>query len=163
LYDPSWWELRDLVVILSYREKEISSTAGHGIADTSPLHSARLAAVSALNERLQRALAERDLVSLGEVAEQDALLMHSVMMTSRPPIIYWLPETVAVINMVHSWRKEDIPVYFTIDAGPNVHLLTLPQYVDRLLTDLREEPAVREVLTCGPGEAARRDESGAGG
>ena len=155
LYDPSWWEIRDLVAILSYREKEVSSTAGHGLADTSPFHLARVAAIPALNDRLEQALAERDLATLGEVAEQDALLMHAVMMTSRPSLLYWIPETVAVMRKVHSWRAEGIPVYFTIDAGPNVHLLTMPEYVDRLLTDLRDEPAVREVLPCGPGEAAR--------
>jgi diphosphomevalonate decarboxylase len=163
LYDPSWWEICDLVIILSDRKKEISSTAGHGLASTSPLHAARVAAMPELNDRLQRALVERDLAALGEVAEQDALLMHSVMMTSRPHIIYWLPETMALMHRVHSWRAEGIPVYFTIDAGPNLHLLTLPDYVDRLLTELRHEPAVREVLVCGPGESAQLVESGVGG
>jgi len=155
LYDPDWWTICDLIVILSRAEKGVSSTSGHRLARTSPLHPARVARVAALNERLRRALAERDFAALGEVAEEDALLMHAVMMTSRPSLLYWLPETMAVMHRVRRWRNEGLPAYFTIDAGPNVHVLTLPEHVDRLLANLQAEPMVQEVLVCRPGEGAR--------
>lgn len=154
LHGPDWWEICDLVVILSRTEKHVPSTAGHHLARTSPLHPARVARVATLNKRLRQALAERDFVTVGEIAEEDALLMHAVMMTSRPSLIYWLPETMTIIYRIRRWREEGVQAYFTIDAGPNVHVLTLPTHVDRFLNDLRADPAVQEVLVCRPGEGA---------
>ena len=162
LYGPDWWEICDLVVILSRSEKGVPSSAGHHRAETSPLHPARVAYVAELNRRLLAALAERDFAALGEVAERDALLMHAVMMTSHPALLYWLPATVAMIHRVRRWREEGFPAYFTIDAGANVHVLTLPEHVERLLSDLRSDPAVQEVLVCRPGEGARAVEGAAG-
>lgn len=155
LYGPDWWQIRDLIVILSRTEKEVSSSAGHHLAETSPLHQARVTRVAHLNERLLTALAQRDFAALGEVAEEDTLLMHAVMMTSRPAILYWLPGTVAIMQQVHRWREEGLRAYFTIDAGANVHVLTLPEHVEVLLAHLQADPTVQEVLVCGPGGAAQ--------
>lgn len=156
LHDPDWWEICDLVAVVSRSGKDVSSTGGHRLAQTSPLHRARLAQVPALNKRLREALAERDFDALGRVAEQDALLMHAVMLTSCPALLYWLPETVTVMRRVRRWRAEGIPAYFTIDAGPNVHILTPPEHVNQLLKDLQANPAVQEVLVCQPGPGAQR-------
>ena len=156
LYGPDWWEVCNLVVIVSRAEKRVFSSAGHRLAPTSPLHRARVARAAELNTRLRRALAERDFAALGEVAEQDTLLMHAVMMTSRPTLLYWLPETVAVMRQVYRWREEGIPAYFTIDAGPNVHVLTLPEYVERILAELQADTAVQDVIVCRPGVGARQ-------
>jgi diphosphomevalonate decarboxylase len=158
LHSPDWWEICDVVALLSETQKDVPSSAGHGLAESSPLNAARLARVPELNERLRLALGERDFAALGEVAEEDALLMHSVMMTSRPALFYWLPETLVVIQQVYRWRAEGIPAYFTIDAGPNVHVLTLPEHVERVSTDLRASSQVRDVLVFRPGPGVRQVE-----
>ena len=49
--------------------------------------------------------------------------MHHVMQTQNPPLMYWNKMTKSIVGSVRAWRNEGIPVYFTIDAGPNVHLL----------------------------------------
>lgn len=154
LYPPDWWEICDLVTIVSRTEKGVSSGEGHRLAPTSALHRARVARVAELNRRILDALARRDFAALGEAAEEDALLMHAVMMTSRPSLLYWLPETVMLMHRVHAWRREGVPAYFTIDAGPNVHILTLPEYADHLRTDLLALPGVQEVILCRPGPEA---------
>jgi diphosphomevalonate decarboxylase len=154
LYGPDWWEIRDLIVVVSRAEKAVPSSEGHHLAPTSALHPARLARVAELNRQLLDALARRDFTALGQAAEEDALLMHAVMMTSRPSLIYWLPETLAVMHRVQVWRREGIEAYFTIDAGPNVHVLTLPSYADRLQADLRTLPGVQDVIPCRPGPGA---------
>ena len=82
--------------------------------------------------------------------------MHSVMMTSRPALIYWQPATLAVMQQVYRWRAEGLPAYFTIDAGPNVHILTLPEHVERLTDDLRSISQVRDVLVFRPGPGVRQ-------
>lgn len=154
LYGPDWWDIRDLIVVVSRAEKAVPSSEGHHLAPTSALHRARTARVAELNRQLLDALARRDFTALGQAAEEDALLMHAVMMTSRPSLIYWLPETVAVIHWVQARRQAGIPVYFTIDAGPNVHVLTLPPYADRLQADLWALPGVQDVIPCRPGPSA---------
>lgn len=155
LYGPDWWDIRDLIVVVSRSEKAVPSSEGHHLAPTSALHEARRARVAELNQQLLDVLARRDFTALGQAAEEDALLMHAVMMTSRPSLIYWLPETVAIIHWVQARRQTGIPVYFTIDAGPNVHVLTLPPYADRLQADLRALPGVQDVIPCRPGPRAR--------
>lgn len=155
LYPPDWWEICDLVAVVSRTEKPVSSGEGHRLAPTSALHRARVARVTELNRRILDALARRDFAALGEAAEEDALLMHAVMMTSRPSLLYWLPETVMLMHRVHAWRREGIPAYFTIDAGPNVHILTLPEYADCLRADLVALPGVQDVILCRPGPEAR--------
>ncbi|MCS7177862.1 MAG: diphosphomevalonate decarboxylase [Anaerolineae bacterium] len=154
LYGPDWWDVRDLIVVVSRAEKAVPSSEGHLLAPTSALHRARVARVAELNRQLLDALARRDFAALGHAAEEDALLMHAVMMTSRPSLIYWLPETVALIRRVQALRAEGIPAYFTIDAGPNVHVLTLPAYADHLQADLRALPGVQAVISCRPGPGA---------
>lgn len=154
LYGTDWWDIRDLIVVVSRAEKAVPSSEGHHLAPTSALHEARRARVAELNRQLLDALARRDFTALGQAAEEDALLMHAVMMTSRPSLIYWLPETVAIMHWVQARRQADIPVYFTIDAGPNVHVLTLPPYADRLQADLRALPGVQNVIPCRPGPSA---------
>ncbi len=70
------------------------------------------------------AIATRDIERLGRVSERDALAMHAVMMTSTPSLLYWQGGTVEVMQAARRWREEEgIPVFFTIDAGPNVHLI----------------------------------------
>jgi len=138
--ESHWPELRDVVVIVSRDEKPTSSAEGHLLAHTSEMLQGRLAGAAARAERIRRAIAERDLPGLGEAAEEDALSMHAVMMTSRPPLLYWAPGTLEVIRLVWEMRKEGVEAYFTIDAGPNVHLLTaekdLSQVEERVCRDL---------------------------
>jgi len=149
------WDLRDLVVLVSQQAKPISSTAGHQSAPTSPFFRARLETLPARLAQVRRAIHERDFAALAEATEADAIAMHAVMMTSRPPIYYWQPETIRLIQATLRWRAAGLPVCFTIDAGPNVHLITLPEAQDRLLESIREEIGPVAVLPNRPGGPAR--------
>lgn len=83
--------------------------------------------------RLQQAIAERDFTLLGQTAEQNALSMHATMIASWPPLLYWQPESVAAMQKVWQLREQGLPVYFTMDAGPNLKLLFQRQDRDELL------------------------------
>lgn len=150
------WDLRDLVILVSQQVKPVSSTAGHQAAPTSPFFRARLEALPARLEQVRRAIQARDFAALAEATEADAIAMHAVMMTSRPPIYYWQPDTMRLIQATLRWRAAGLPVCFTIDAGPNVHLITLPEAEDRLLASIREEVGPVTVLPNRPGGPARR-------
>jgi diphosphomevalonate decarboxylase len=151
----SHWELRDLVVVVSREHKAVGSSRGHGLAVSSPLHAARLLAVPAMLTACKRALLARDLEAMGILIEEDAVMMHAVMMTSRPALYYWAPATLGVIQAVQSWRAGGLPVYFTIDAGPNVHLICQARDAARVESRARALPGVLDVLASGPGGPAR--------
>lgn len=152
---PEHWDLHDVVAIVSRSHKAIGSYDGHALAPSSPLHSARLAAVPDLLAAIQRAIQDRDLGALGPAAETDALAMHGVMMTSTPSLLYWLPATVAILQKVRAWRGEGLEVYFTMDAGPNVHCLCRAGDAAEVGRRLRNLDGVLDVLVSGPGGAAR--------
>lgn len=150
---PDQWALCDLVAIVSTREKRISSAQGHELAATSPLLQGRLRTLpSALNE-VRSAIATRDIERLGLVIEQDAIAMHAVMMTSQPPLYYWNGATIELIQAVHQWREDGMAVYFTIDAGPNVHLICERSTALALESTVTALPYVKKVLLSGPGPA----------
>ncbi|MGQ9598950.1 MAG: diphosphomevalonate decarboxylase [Anaerolineae bacterium] len=155
---PDSWNLQDVVAIVERRPKTVGSSAGHALARTSPFYAARLAWVPELLAAAYKGIQERDLIRLGAAAEADALAMHAVMMTSQPPLLYWQPATVRVMQAVRAWRDEGLPVYFTIDAGPNVHCLCLPEVVEEVKTRLQNLPGVQNVLVSGPGGGVRLTE-----
>ncbi len=152
MYDERHWALRDVIAIVSAGAKRVSSSSGHRLAATSPLNAARTACVGAWLETVRRAIAERDISLLGPVLEADALAMHGVMMTSEPSLLYWQPGTLEVLHAARAWREEEgVPVYFTIDAGPNVHLICEADAAAEVERRVSALPAVRRVLTSGPG------------
>jgi len=149
------WDLRDVVAVVSREHKAVGSSRGHGLAVSSPLHQARVAAIPAMLAGCTRALLARNLEAMGALIEGDAVMMHAVMMTSRPALYYWTPETMAIIHAVRSWRAEGLPVYYTIDAGPNVHLICEAADADAVEAQVRALPGVLDVLASGPGGPVR--------
>ncbi|MCJ7550300.1 MAG: diphosphomevalonate decarboxylase [Anaerolineae bacterium] len=124
------WDLRVVTVTLPGRPKLISSLAGHQGAPASPFYRARLKEVPHTLDVVRRALLARDFASFGLAVEREALSLHAVAMTSHCETTPWLsgvfymePETVRLIRAVQMWRRDGLPVAFTLDAGPTVHLL----------------------------------------
>jgi len=154
LYPPEHWQLYDLVAIVSSAEKKVSSEGGHRLAATSPLNMARVQHVKTLLPTVQEAIAERNLAKLGDPIEWDALAMHAVMQTGTPSLLYWQPGTLEVLHAVRRWRSEEgLESYFTIDAGPNVHVLCAAEDVPAVQARLSALPSVVDVLASRPGPA----------
>jgi diphosphomevalonate decarboxylase len=152
--ETHWPELRDLVAVLSREEKAISSADGHRLARASEAFAGRLAAIPDRARRVREGILRRDLALLGEAAEEDALSMHAVMLTSRPPLIYWSPQTIEAIHAVWELRKRGVAAYFTIDAGPNVHVLTVEKYAGLVRQRLKRQFRC-EILSNRTGPGAR--------
>jgi diphosphomevalonate decarboxylase len=102
----------------------------------------------------RRAILERDFEALAEIVELDSSMMHAVIMTSQPPLMYWNPATLAIMRAVSAWREEGLPACFTIDAGPNVHVITLAESSNAVQARLQHIPGVLEVITARPGGPA---------
>ena len=148
-----------VVVVVSAGRKTISSTqAMRHTMNTSPLYPAW---AEASREDLQGALEAvraRDLPRLGEVVEGNALGMHATMIAARPGIIYWLPQTVAALHAIRAMREEGLPVWATIDAGPNVKVLTEGARAEEVAAALRDRLTGTTVSVRHPGGGVRIEE-----
>jgi diphosphomevalonate decarboxylase len=151
---PDSWNLVDVIAIISERHKSVGSTEGHALADTSPLQAARVADTQRRYELCQHAILERNFAALADIIEQDALMMHAVIMTSQPSTVYWEPVTLTIINAVRQLRAGGVPVAFTIDAGPNVHCICEPHALKPVKQALRQIDGIVDVLQSGVGGPA---------
>lgn len=119
-----WPALRIGLVKVATGEKKVDSRAGmQRTVETAHLYQSWPLQAAADLSRLHGAIAEQDFELLGATAEQNSLSMHATMIASWPPLLYWQPESVAAMQQVWSLREQGVPVYFTMDAGPNLKLL----------------------------------------
>jgi diphosphomevalonate decarboxylase len=151
---PEDWALVDCVAIVSSQHKKVGSTDGHALAWTSPLQSARVADAPRRLDICRNAILNQDFEALANIIEHDSDMMHSVMMTSTPPLMYWQSATVEVFHQVREWRSSGIPAAYTVDAGANVHVITLKENAKEVEKRLRTLPGVNDVLVAGVGGAA---------
>ncbi len=121
-----WPELRLGLLLLNTGVKAIPSRQAMSITQvTSPFYSSWPTLVEKDLTTLKQALDEKDFNLMASTAEANALAMHACMHAARPPINYWLPETLATMQQVWQLRDQGMHVYFTQDAGPNLKLLFL--------------------------------------
>lgn len=112
------------LMTLTKQAKPIGSTLGmQQTAQTCPLFSAWPDFANASADRIQQAIENNDLTALMSESEHNAMTMHATMIATRPSVLYWQPESVAVMHQVWQARAEGLAVYFTMDAGPNIKLL----------------------------------------
>ncbi len=115
---------QDTILLIDKGEKTVSSSLGHGLMNNHPYASSRFAQAHENQSRLLTAMLDADLESFGEIVESEALTLHGMMMTSMPYFILMKPNTLEVIQRIWSFREAtNHPVYFTLDAGANVHVL----------------------------------------
>lgn len=143
--EPSYWDLVDVIAVVSQQHKATGSEDGHKTAQTSDLQAGRLAKAQERLAGCREALLTRDFAHFAEVVELDSNLMHAVMMTSRPALFYWLPLTLRVMQAVREWRASGVPVCYTLDAGPNVHCLCLSEAAEQVATELRSIEGILDV------------------
>jgi diphosphomevalonate decarboxylase len=151
---PEHWQLADVMAIVSSEQKATSSAEGHQIAATSPLQAARVADATRRLDVCRSAILERDFDKLASITELDSNLMHAVMMTSIPALFYWHPETLAIMKEVAAWRQSGLPVCYTVDAGPNVHVICIAEAASEVATRLSSIPGVTKTLCARPGPGA---------
>lgn len=131
----------DDILLISTGEKSVSSSAGHGLMDSSPYAEIRYQQAKRHCAEMLTVLRSGDLERFGQILELEALTLHALMMASQPPYLLLEPNTITAIRQVQQWRQATKnPLYFTLDAGPNLHLL----YPDSIALEVRS--FVREQL-----------------
>ncbi|MBZ9572465.1 diphosphomevalonate decarboxylase [Patescibacteria group bacterium] len=156
LYDENYWDIRDIIAIVKSEEKKVSSRVGMAASlKTCPLYDDFVKIATPNIKQIKEGLTEKNFEKIGEIIEFENFLLHTIMTTTRPPLLYWSPDTFRIIQEVSFWRKKGIQVYCTVDAGPNVHLITLPEYALKIENKLKQMPSVIQVIHNKPGGDAK--------
>ena len=133
LVDDSFHTLQDAILIVSSKEKSVSSRAGHGLMESHPYARQRYLQAGKNLESLLQGMQAGDWDLFIRVVESEALSLHAMMMTSNPAYLLIEAATVQIIKRVRDFRQQSgIPVGFTLDAGPNIHLLYPGEYKERM-------------------------------
>jgi diphosphomevalonate decarboxylase len=150
------WPLRIVIAVTDSGSKAIGSGAAMvRSAATSPLYDSWIARQDQDLETARQAVAARDFEKLAFVSEHNCLKMHSVMWTSRPPVVYWNEATINAMEAIRELKQNGIPVFFTIDAGPQVKAVCLPEAQRTVEAALAGTKGVRRVIASGLGGGAR--------
>jgi diphosphomevalonate decarboxylase len=155
------WPLTVVVAVTEAGPKPVGSTEAMEISrSSSPFYENWVSQQEQDLATARAAIAERDFARLGAIAEHNCLKMHSVMWASRPPMVYWNAATMRCLQTIRRLQSEGLPVFFTIDAGPQVKAVCLPDAAARVETALRATAGVTHVMTTGLGSGARLEQPG---
>lgn len=121
---PIFKNFNDWVLLIHEGQKTVSSTVGHGLMNTNPYAERRFQEARENFVPLKEILKTGNLEKFITLVEHEALTLHAMMMMSEPAFILMKTGTMEVINKLWNYRKETgNPLFFTLDAGANVHLL----------------------------------------
>jgi diphosphomevalonate decarboxylase len=134
------WPLCDVIVLLSDAKKPMSSSDAHLAAWGSPFFSVRLAGLEHRKQLICAAIRDRKMETLGELIETECLEMHAVAMTGSPPVRYLSDDTSRFLTWVREKRSQGtFPGWFTLDAGPNPHIICEKNDLPSVLSSLKKD------------------------
>jgi len=125
-FSGEWPELCIGILEISGAKKKTGSTAGmNRTVATSALYKSWPAQAACDYDELCAAIAAQDFALFGKTAENNALAIHATMIAARPPLCYWKPQSLSAMQKIWRAREQELELYFTMDAGPNLKLLFL--------------------------------------
>jgi len=152
---PDEWPLAVVVAVTSRAAKDVGSTGGMELSkEASPYYQAWVDSHPADLATGLAAVEKRDFSMLADISEQSCLKMHAVAMSSQPPLVYWSGATVDCMQRIWQLRRQGVPVFFTIDAGPQLKAVCLPEAAPQVTAALQELPGVLDVIASGLGQGA---------
>ncbi|GKQ42677.1 diphosphomevalonate decarboxylase [Companilactobacillus sp. RD055328] len=150
--DASNSDINILSVIVNKNKKNISSTEGmNRTRMTSPFYKIWPDVVEHDLIKIKPAIKNNDIRTIGEISEHNAMEMHALTMSANPPFTYFDPETIEIMNIISNMRNENISVYFTIDAGPNVKVICHKKDVTLIKEKLEQQLANARIIITKPG------------
>lgn len=156
---PDFLTFNDSILIVDAAQKKVSSRIGHGLMNSNPFSAARFVQAQTNIARLIDVLKTGDMDEFINITESEALTLHAMMMTSNPYYLLMKPNTLNIIERIFDFRKNTgTSLCFTLDAGPNIHLL-YPEKVknevnafihDELKSFLHEGRVIADRVGQGP-------------
>jgi diphosphomevalonate decarboxylase len=104
----------------------------------------------------RQAIVARDFAALADVAEASCLKMHAAAMSTAPPLIYWNGATLDCLKRIGELKAAGLPVFFTIDAGPQVKAVCLPEAAGEIGREIRQLSGVQDLIVTGLGPGLER-------
>lgn len=155
LQKPWYWDIADIVAVVSVKKKKVPTTIGQKQAATSPLFAKRLQKIPSKIKAIKKAIAKKDFFAFGTIIEAEALELHAIMSSSKPSLLYITPQTLEVIEQVRVWKKEGLAVFFTLNTGHNVHILCLQKDASEVLSKIKKLSFVKHAILSVPAVGAR--------
>lgn len=154
--EQHWPEFRIIATILTTAEKKIKSRPGMTKSvQTCPYYKCWLNSIDDDLNKVREGILKKDFSTVGKISEENAIKMHALMWTTKPAIMYWMPESLEVINIVHEMRDSGIECYYTMDAGPQVKIICLEKDLKKIQSVLNENKSIKDMHICKPGESAK--------
>lgn len=155
IFPASYWDIADIVAVVSEGKKEVATSLGMQKAQSSPFMSIRLTHMKQKNQQVKKLIKDKNFKEFGELIEAEALELHTIMLTQRPALIYWTPGTLQIMKLVPHFRQEGIPVYFTINTGQDIHLICESKNVEKVRYKLKKLDFVKDIIVNTPGAGVR--------
>lgn len=158
IYQKDYWDLIDVVAIVSQEKKDVSSTDGQKAVKSSPFFQTRLNKIDEKIKQFKITLETKNFTEFGKIIEEEALELHAIMITSTPSLIYWQSETIKLMKLVKEWRSNGLESYFTLNTGQDIHLIVEGKNKEKLLSKLNDIKEVKEIIINHPSNGARLTE-----
>jgi diphosphomevalonate decarboxylase len=156
VFEPDHWDLAVVVAVADARQKHVKSSDGmRATRETSPYYQGWIDVAQDHLDGAMEAIASRDIVRLGIVAESSCLKMHASAMAADPPILYLAATTLRIIETVRGLRDEGLGCFYTVDAGPQVKVVCRKEDVERVREGVQAVPGVHAILVHSTGTGCR--------
>lgn len=152
---PKEWDLKVLLVMAEDTSaKKVSTTDAMAMASTSPYFSTAVMEAEENIVRLREAMKQDNWSAFGKVIEDECYRLHAICMTQSPNVLYWRGVTIEVFQKLYKLRESGVEAFFTVDAGPHVHVVCKGSDVERVKQSLNELSGIKTIIECGIGEGA---------
>jgi diphosphomevalonate decarboxylase len=122
--DQIFSKLKDTILIIDSSAKQVSSSAGHSLMNNHPYAEQRYLNARLNLNKLVSALKSGNFEVFTTIVETEALSLHAMMLTANPWYSLLAPNTLIVLEQIRKFReKTKTKIAFTLDAGPNVHVI----------------------------------------
>ena len=150
------WPMQVVIAICTEQKKSTSSSKGMQLSrDTSPYYGSWVESTKEDFKLCMQAVLNRDFEGLASISEHSCLKMHGLMLSTSPGLVYWNAATIECIHVLRALRDSGIAVFFTIDAGPQVKAVCLPEAVESVNQALSVVGGVHRTLVTDLGRSAR--------
>lgn len=153
---PDYWDLSVLVLITDAGKKKTGSTEGmNHTAYSSPYYNSWISSSNSDIYEAKKAIQQKDFEKLADVTEFSTMKMHALTLSARPAIIYWNGVTLDLIHYVRELRSSGVPVFFTVDAGPQVKVFFPSEMREKVIGVFEGFNGVKDRIISGIGEGVK--------
>src|SRR5690554_2072865 len=147
--DINWPEFKIIVLMIDKSKKPASSTDAMKESVENKLLYDEWVKQSKIDlDKMLIALNNKDIKSVGEIAEKNANHMHDLIESTG--ITYKTKESLKAIDKIHELRTKGVLAYYTMDAGPNIKIITIDSEVNKIVDYFNEY----ETIVCSKGKDA---------